>query len=71
MRYTPSLGNWKVKNFCQFLGSRRCHGVSPSPEWYQKFLILVKRHIAMHHGRNSHGAYSMQCNIIFLIHILF
>ena len=46
----PSLGYIVPEYLCQLFSGRSCNGISPGAEGHQKLSVLVKCHIAVHHG---------------------
>ena len=66
----PSLRDIKAEHFCQFVRSLLCHGISPSAEGYQQFILFIEYHVAVHHGTESHGPQFCDDSTIFFFYIL-
>ena len=53
----PPLGDIEAEQGCQFRRRLPRDGVLPGSEGRQQVPILVESKVAVHHGRNTHGAY--------------
>ena len=63
---TPPFWNIEVKQLRQLFSCLAGNVVPPSPERYKQVAVLVKRHVAVHHGTDSDRTDPHQLEPVFL-----
>ena len=69
--YGPSLGNIKIKELCKLVSGLPRYSVSPGSEGDHQLVLIVKYHIAVHHGRYPYGASCGKRHPVFFLYVLF
>ena len=70
VRNAPALGDVESEKFRQFGSSLLGYRISPGAERNQQIIILVERHVAVHHAGDSHCAVARGNHAVFALDVL-